>query len=348
MAKYWSFFLLLGLASAALADSQRLRYLKSSAPWIITVVSIGLFLPHIVWLEANDYPTFIAARHRLADSSADLAWHLWGYVCNSIAYVVGPLLAVAILATPSRSAFFDMLLPRDRERRFAAVMFWVPLLAVIPFAIFMQVRLSALWIMSALSLLGVVLLSSPLVRFTRRSAVAVAAAAIVFSVGALLASPLVAIAKLHAGIENHAAYTRLLAKEVQKHWEQTTTQPLQIVGSIFPLANSVSFYLEKKALPVWIYASTRPRWDSPETIDRFGAAMICPAASTACRSRVYEVLGGRSGARHAEVTIQPHWFGFSGEPRGFVIDIVLPQIRNQAVEEFCCVSAAKRRSVPTH
>jgi hypothetical protein len=54
------------------------------------------------------------------------------------------------------------------------------------------------------------------------------------------------------------------------------------------------------------------------------------------------IVAGRPVARHAEVTIQPHWLGFSGDPQGFVIDIVLPQIRNQAAEEFCCVSAAKR------
>jgi hypothetical protein len=342
LAKYWSFFLLLGLASAVLADSQRLRFLKSSAPWIITVISFGLFLPHIIWLQANHYPTFIAAEHRLADSMADMAWYLWGYVYSSLAYVAGPLLAVALLATPSRSALFDMLFPRDRERRFAAVMFWVPLLAAIPFAIFTQVRMTSLWTMSALSLFGVVLLSSPLVHFTRKSAAVVASIAIVVSIAALLASPLIAIEKLHGGIENHAAYTRAVAKEVQKQWEQTTTQPLHIVESVFSLANSVAFYLEKKALPVSFDARTRPPWDTPETIDQFGAALICPAASAACRSTMTGIVAGRPVARHAEVTVQPHWLGFSGDPRGFVIDIVLPQIRNQAAEQFCCVSAAKR------
>ena len=342
LAKYWSFFLLLGLASAALTDSQRLRYLKSSTPWIITIISFGLFLPHILWLEANQYPTLIAAQHRLANSTAEMAWYLWVYVYSSVAYVAGPLLAVALLAKPSRHALADMLFPRDRERRFATVMFWVPLLAAIPFAIVTQVRLTSLWTMSALSLLGVVLLSSPLVHFTRKSAAVVASIAIVVSIAALLASPLIAVAKLHGGIENHAAYTQATAKEVQKQWEQTTSQPLRIVASLFPLANSVTFYLEKKALPVSFYARTRPPWDTAETIDQFGAALICPAASEACRSTMAEIIAGRTVARHAEVTIQPHWLGFSGDPRGFVIDIVLPQIRTQAAEEFCCVSAAKR------
>jgi hypothetical protein len=123
LAKYWSFFLLLGLGSAALADRERLSYLKSWSPWIITVVSFGLFLPHILWLEANHYTTFVAARHRLADSTADMAWHALGYVQNSIGYVAAPLLAVAVLALPSRAALYDTLFPQGQRRRFAAVVF---------------------------------------------------------------------------------------------------------------------------------------------------------------------------------------------------------------------------------
>ena len=146
----------------------------------------------------------------------------------------------------------------------------------------------------------------------------------------MLASPLVAIEKLHGGVENHAAYTPALAKEVQKQWEQTTTQPLHIVASVFSIANSVAFYLKQKALPVAFYARTRPPWDTAETIDQFGAVLICPAADVACRSTMDSIVAGRTVARHAEVTIQPHWLGFSGEPRGFVIDIVLSQIRKQA------------------
>jgi hypothetical protein len=170
----------------------------------------------------------------------------------------------------------------------------------------------------------------------------VAGTAIVVSVAALLASPLVAIEKLHGGVENHAAYTRAVAKEVQKQWEQITTQPLHLVGSVFSMASSVAFYLKKQALPIVFDAPTHPPWDTAETIDRFGAALICPAANAACRSTMTRIVAGRTVARHAEVTIQPHWLGFSGDPRGFVIDVVLPQIRTQAAEEFCCVSAAKR------
>jgi len=342
LAKYWSFFLLLGQASAALVDSQRLRYLKSWSPWIITIVSFGLFLPHIVWLEANHYPTFIAAQNRLANSSAEAVWYLWGYVYSSIAFVAGPLLAVALLAKPSRSAVVDILFPRDRDRRFAAIIFWVPLLAAIPFAIFMQVRLTSLWTMSALSLFGVVLLSSPLVHFTHKSAAVVAGTAIFVSIAALLASPLVAIEKLHGGVENHAAYSRAVAKEVRKQWEQTTTQPLHIVGSVFSLVNSVTFYLEKKALPIAFYAPTHPPWDTAETINQFGAALVCPTANVACRSAIDHIVAGRPIARHAEITIQPYWLGFVGEPRDFVIDILLPQIRDHAEQKFCCDSAAKR------
>jgi hypothetical protein len=328
LAKYWSFFLLLGLATAVLADGQRLRYLKSWAPWIITVVSFCLFLPHIIWLEANHYPTFIYAQDHLADSWADLVLDLFKYVCNSIAYVAAPLIVLMILVSPTRSALMDILCPRDRGRRFAAVIFWVPLVAAIPFAIFMRTRLSALWTMSAFSFLGVVLLSSPHIRFTRKSAAAVATIAIVLSIGALIVSPLVAIGVLWGGGENQAVYTQQLAAEVQRQWDQTTAKPLRLVESIYSISNSVVFYVEKKPLPISFFARTRARWETSEILDKFGAALICPVESMNCRSEMKRAESGRDVARHVELNIQPHWLGLAGEPRSFIIDIVPPQMRD--------------------
>ena len=43
---------------AALSDKRRFKFLKSPAPWIMTAVSFGVALPHLLWLEANDFVTF--------------------------------------------------------------------------------------------------------------------------------------------------------------------------------------------------------------------------------------------------------------------------------------------------
>ena len=121
LAKYWSFFLLFGLIVAALADRRRLQFLKSPAPWIMTAVSFGIFLPHLIWLDANGYPTLVYAKHRLAETWPDLEDALTNYTFGTIAYVAAPLVLLAILVKPTRQALRDTLFPSDDDRRFAAM-----------------------------------------------------------------------------------------------------------------------------------------------------------------------------------------------------------------------------------
>ena len=96
--------------------------------------------------------------------------------------------------------------PPEGDRRFAAVIFWVPLLAAIPFALATSTGINGLWTMSGLSLFGVVLLSSPLVRLCGSSTAFIAMAAMATGACALLASPVVAAWEHFYGVENHAAY----------------------------------------------------------------------------------------------------------------------------------------------
>jgi 4-amino-4-deoxy-L-arabinose transferase-like glycosyltransferase len=48
LGKYWSIFLLAGLAVAALLDSERARYFRSAAPWITIGVGATLIAPHVM------------------------------------------------------------------------------------------------------------------------------------------------------------------------------------------------------------------------------------------------------------------------------------------------------------
>jgi hypothetical protein len=325
LAKYWSFFLLFGLIVAALADRRRLQFVKSPAPWIMTVVSFGIFLPHLIWLDANGYPTLAYARHRVAATWPDLEDALTNYTFGTIAYVAVPLVLLAILVMPTRQALCDTLLPSDDDRRFAAMIFWTPLLVAIPFALLTSTGVNALWTMSELSLFGVVLLSSPLVRFPRSAAAIVAMVAMLTSSGALLAAPFAAYWKNRLGIENHAAYTRQLAAEIVKTWRETTAQPLRYVASNGVITYSATFYIGSQALPISFSARTKLWWNTPEEVERFGVAIVCPVLDPACLAARDRMESGLTVARRVDVVIVPHWLGFAGASRSYVIDVVLPR-----------------------
>jgi hypothetical protein len=324
LAKYWSFFLLFGLIVAALADRRRLQFLKSPAPWIMTAVSFGIFLPHLIWLDANGYPTLAYAKHRLAETWPDLEDALTNYTFGTVAYVAVPLVLLAILVKPTRQALRDTLFPLDDDRRFAAMMFWTPLLVAIPFAILTSTGVNALWTMSELSLFGVVLLSSPLVQFPRSAAAIVAMVAMLTSSGALLAAPFVAYWKNRVGIENHAAYTRQLAIDIVKTWRETTAQPLRYVAGNGVITYSATFYIGSHPLPISFFTRTKLWWNTPEEVERLGVAIVCPVLDPVCLAARDRMESGLAVARRVDVVIVPHWLGFAGAPRSYTIDIVLP------------------------
>jgi hypothetical protein len=327
LAKYWSFFLLLGLIVAALADRRRLEFLKSPAPWIMTAVSFGVFLPHLLWLDANGFPTFAYAKRRIADNWPDLADALGNYTFGAVCYVVVPLVLLTILARPTRQAMWDSLFPADDDRRFAAMMFWVPLLVAIPFALATSTSVNALWTMSELSLLGVILLSSPLIQITRSSTSIIAAVAIAVSVLALLASPIVAFWKNKHGIENHAAYTRALAAEVATAWRQSTAQPLRYVASNGVIAYSATFYMEGHPLPISFFTTVNQRWNNLEDLRASGVAVVCPVLDAQCRAARDRFEAAFTVKRRTNVVVVPRWLSFRGEPRTYAVDIVLPRQR---------------------
>src|SRR6202022_3473318 len=101
------------------------------------------------------------------------------------------------------AAILDTLWPATAHRRIAAVAFWVPLLLAILVGLASQVLISSLWIMSAVTLFPVVLLSSPLVGMRRGALPGLLGVAIAVPVLATLAAPAIAYVIHPNGVPPH-------------------------------------------------------------------------------------------------------------------------------------------------
>ena len=162
LGKYWSIFLLAGLAIAALSDSRRAIYFRSAAPWITVAAGAIVLAPHLVWLYQNDFAPFAYAVgiHGAKPFSETVVAAL-GYLAGSAGYVAVPVIIALIAGRPGRAALADMVWPADPERRLAAAAFWAPLLLPVVGALASGTDITSLWSMSAWTLLPVLLLSPP-------------------------------------------------------------------------------------------------------------------------------------------------------------------------------------------
>src|SRR5438034_584852 len=241
------------------------------------------------------------------------------------AYIAAPIVLAAAATRPSAAAILDTLWPATAHRRIAAVAFWAPLLLAILVGLAAQVLISSLWIMSAVTLLPVVLMSSPLVGMRRGALPLLLGVAIAVPVLATLAAPAIAYVIHRKGVPHHAQRYRLVAEAVDRAWRATTTQPMGLVGSDTALGNGVAFYLSDRPSTLDVLDPRRTPWANEARIARQGIALVCAVEETDCMNAVAALASGLSRGKRSEIELARNYLGAAGKPERYWIITVPPQ-----------------------
>jgi 4-amino-4-deoxy-L-arabinose transferase-like glycosyltransferase len=325
LGKYWSVFLLAGFAIAALADPRRGAYFRSSAPWLTVLAGVLALAPHLAWIVASDFAPFAYAAAAHQSSVANAALSGLGFVLGVAGYMAAPAILAAAATRPRVAALADTLWPRTPERRFALIVFTVPILLPALVAVALKVDIVSLWAMGAMTLLPVVLLSSPLVTLSRRAATLLLTLAVAFPIVMVVAAPFIAVAIHREGVPNNATHYRLVAAAVDKAWRETTAAPLRLVGSQTNLVNGVIFYLPSRPSTLDIMGPQATPWADEARVTREGIALACPALDQPCM-RMLDARAARApAAKRSEVTVSRTHLGVADAPVRYVIVIVPPQ-----------------------
>lgn len=336
LGKYWSIFLIAGFLLAALVDARRGLYFRSAAPWITMAVGALLLAPHIGWLFTHDFMpfTYATAKHT-ATTFVQTLTGVAGFLGGGTGYAAGPLIMALAAAQPNRAAAADMLLPREPERRLAAVLFWAPLLLPPVVSLLFGFELNSIWTMPGLILLPVVLLSSPAIVVARRTLVWCVAIAVALPAIMLVASPAIAVAIHLAGVTPAGAHAELLAKRIEQEWRQSTDRPLRIVGGNFDLAYAATFYMPEQPSVYPVNEANEAPWITPERVAREGGAFACLVAYDLRDGHKCEVLpvmtaidkiaARNPASRQVEIVLTRSYLGIAGKPSRYRITIVPPR-----------------------
>lgn len=316
LAKYWSVFLLVGLAVAALIDRRRAGYFRSPAPWITIAVGLIAMAPHLYWLVAHDFAPFSYAIGIHGDKPfGGTVAAAVSYLAGSLAYVALPVILVLAAARPSRATLADMLWPSDTERRLAAAAFWMPFLLPAIGAIASGTEITSLWSMPAWALLPVLLLSPTAMAWREIDSRRVLLIAMVLPLVMLIAAPAIAIMAQRAGPRPAAAQAALLAAQVEYQWRGVTLEPLRFVGGTEEIAYGVAAYAADKPRAL-------PQMMPPEAeLKRAGMALVCFSGEALCNNAAAQ----HPGSLLVESTILRNFWGWPGKPQGYTIVIVPPR-----------------------
>jgi 4-amino-4-deoxy-L-arabinose transferase-like glycosyltransferase len=325
LTKYWSIFLLAAILVALLFDQRRNVWLRSPAPWIGAAVFLMLTVPHLIWLVENHFPPLHwVGERRTAASLFDFLRSLSEYSFGTLGYIAPAIVVVALIVKPSGAAVRDSWFVVTPARRPATLLFWTPLLLPIAVAIAKHTNLLSVWNEPSVGLLPVMMLASPLIAVSRLAATRIAACAVAYTLLALLASPVIAFVLLERGVENSAAYAKLLADATAQQWRAGTDKPLPLVGGRFVLSNAVAFYMPDKPSSYADFSDYLSPWATRERVAR-GIAIVCETNDNWCLGMIRGYLTANPTGKRGEVTLTRHWLGLDSEPKRFVIATVPPR-----------------------
>ena len=324
LTKYWSVFLLAALAFAALADRRRGEYFRSAAPWVTAAVFVAAVAPHAYWLIVEDFPPvrWVTTR-RFALSTLDLLRSFGSYAGGTAAYAGAALLLVLAFVKPTRAAIADSWFPLD-QRRDATILFWTPLLLPFVPAVIKSISLLSLWNTQALNLLPVMALASPRLVVPRVAVQRIASVVTAITLLIVLASPFVAFVILKQGVENDAAYARLVMQATEREWRQVTDKPLRLIAGPFVLVSSAAFYGADKPSTLADFSSYLSPWADEARIAREGIAVMF-ATDSPWFNIATKYVEAAPVTRRTEVTLTRRWLGFESAAKTFVIAIVPPK-----------------------
>lgn len=324
LGKYWSVFVLAGLGLAVLFDPRRMTYFRSTAPWITIIVGAIAVAPHVIWLLGQGSSTFgyALAAHPGTYWTSFLSGI--GFIPGSLAYAAVPAIIAAVATQPSSAALADTLWPHDPDRRLVAIAFWTPILLPALVAVAARTRIVPLWSIGAMTLLPVVLLSSPQLTLSRTMLRRIVGIAIALPLVALAASPLVALAVHLRGVDNHSAHYSLLTQAAERAWRDATSAPLRIVGSYDSLLYGTSFYFRERPRTFEIVTPRVTPWTRVADVLRDGIVMVCPADNPVCVNALSARVARSPNSRRSDVALARRFLGIAGAPQRYVIAVVPP------------------------
>jgi 4-amino-4-deoxy-L-arabinose transferase-like glycosyltransferase len=295
MTKYWVLTMIGAIGLAALIHPDRLKFLRSPAPWVAIATLAVAMIPHLVWLRQVDFvPLTYAGDVYGLSSRAQNAQLVLGYVGHNLALLALPIaLAALALAWAPRSRATLMRRPLALVTRTwsrganpgvnvsQALNIWIiqivvavgPPLGGLIFTVYMKTD----WGISLFFLTPLALAAIPSLRIQKMALFHITAIWLAVTLATLVASPYIAAEEMAVNPNGAAAYGARseLARELTQAWHTRFNTRWAVVAGTTEMGEPMTFYSPDHPAPftpgeVWSSGLT-----SLEEAMRLGFIGIC-------------------------------------------------------------------------
>ena len=343
MTKYWVLTMIGAIGLAALIHPDRLKFLRSPAPWVAIVTLVIAMIPHLVWLKQVDFvPLTYAGDVYGLSSRAQSVQLVLGYIGHNLALLAAPVVLAAIaLAWPSRWAtlarhpwaLLAQAWSRGENRSVnasQALNIWIiqivvaigPPLGGLIFTVYMKTD----WGISLFFLTPLALVAIPSLRIQRIALFRIVAIWLTLALAALAASSYIAAEEMALYPNGAATYgaRSQLARELTQAWHSRFNTRWAVVAGTTEVGEPMTFYSPDHPAPftpgeLWSSGLT-----SLEEARRLGFIGICDTTDgrlPVCEAWMRE---NGKGAEQLAITTQRFFHGHPGPAINWKIYIVPP------------------------
>ncbi len=339
MTKYWVLTMIGAIGLAALIHPDRLRFLRSPAPWVAIAAAIAAMIPHLIWLRGVDFvPLTYAGDVYGLSSRAQSAELVLGYVGHNLALLAVPVaLAGLILAWTGLVRRPKATLARIWSRGAntgvngsQALNIWIiqivvavgPPLGGLLFTVYMKTD----WGISLFFLTPLALVAIPALRLHRIALFRIVAIWLLLTLATLVASPYIAAREMAENPNAALSYgaRSQLARELTQEWHARFNTRWAVVAGTTEIGEPMTFYSVDHPAPytpgeVWSSGLT-----SLEEAKRLGFIGICDTSDG--RLPVCEAWMAANGkdAEQVAITTQRFFHGHPGPAITWKVYIVPP------------------------
>jgi 4-amino-4-deoxy-L-arabinose transferase-like glycosyltransferase len=284
LTKYWVLTMIGAIGLAALIHPERLKFLRSPAPWIAIATLVVAMIPHLIWLkQVNFVPLTYAGDVYGLSSRAQSAQLVLGYVGHNLALLAVPvaLAAIALLSPPRWLPHAWSGGENPCVNVSQALNVWMiqcivaigPPLGGLAFAIYMKTD----WGISLFFLVPLALIAIPSLRMQARALFFITTIWLVVTLAALVASPYIATHEMAQHSNSSLSYgaRSQLARELTEIWHDKFGSRWAVVAGTTEVGEPITFYSPDHPAPftpgeLWSSGLT-----SLEEAKRLGFIGIC-------------------------------------------------------------------------
>jgi len=284
MTKYWVLTMIGAIGLAALIHPERLKFLRSPAPWVAIAALVVAMIPHLIWLKQVDFvPLTYAGDVYSLSSRTQSAKLVFGYVGHNLSLLAVPIVlaALALFFPPRWLSLAWSGGENPAVNRSQALNVWMiqlivaigPPLGGLAFTVYMKTD----WGISLFFLVPLALVAIPSLRVQARALFRIVAIWLVLTLATLIASPYIAALEMSENPNGAAGYgaRSQLARELTEMWHNKFGSRWAVVAGTTEVGEPMTFYSPDHPAPytpgeVWSSGLT-----SLEEAKREGFIGIC-------------------------------------------------------------------------